>query len=216
MNQEKYVKAVVKKIKCSNKKKAEIKRDLEADIQTALENGEEWEQIKERMGKPSSLAVEFNENLSKTELQSFKRTRRIKVILIIIAVIGLIGAGIYWMFPKTYDIEKSSTFDKNTVIHQAETVIDLLNKNDYDTIKNQYANAKLGNVINGTTLTDAKNQIGTGWGEFKAYTSIYTVEAKQLGTRYAVVQITALYENRSVMYTITFDENMKLAGLYMK
>ena len=41
-------------------------------------------------------------------------------------------------------------------------------------------------------------------------------EIRQRGQRYAVVQVAVMYENVEVTYTITFDENMKLAGLYMK
>ena len=65
MNRDKYVKAVIKKLKCSSRKKAEIKRELESNIQTALESDESWQQIEERMGTPYSQAMEFNENLSK-------------------------------------------------------------------------------------------------------------------------------------------------------
>ena len=41
-------------------------------------------------------------------------------------------------------------------------------------------------------------------------------EIRQNGQRYVVVQVAVTYENVNVTYTITFDENMKLAGLYMK
>lgn len=216
MNRDKYVKAVTKKLKCSKKKKKEIERELEADIQIALENGEEWIQIKDRMGNPSSLAMEFNENLSKIELVSFKRIKRIKIICIIVIILGLIGTGIYFMLPKTYDIDNGSIFNKNTVVSQADKIIDLLNKNDYDIINNQYADSKMKIALKGTAIADAKEKVGTNWGEFKSFTSEYTAEVKQMGKKYAVAQITALYENRSVTYTISFDEDMKLAGLYMK
>ena len=38
MNQEKYVIAVLKKLKCSGSKKKEIRKELESDIAAALEN----------------------------------------------------------------------------------------------------------------------------------------------------------------------------------
>lgn len=34
--------------------------------------------------------------------------------------------------------------------------------------------------------------------------------------KYVVGQVTVNYENTNVTYTITFDEDLKLAGLYMK
>lgn len=216
MNRDKYIKAVIKKLKCSKQKKKDIERELESDIQIALENGEEWTQIKERMGTPSSLAMEFNENLSKIELVSFKRTKRIKFICIIVVILGLVATGIYLMLPKTYDIDDASTFNKSTVVTQADKIIDLLNKNDYDTINNQYSDAKMKVALKASVIMDNKDKIGKDWGEFKSFTSEYTAEVIQMGKKYAVAQITALYENRSVTYTISFDKDMKLAGLYMK
>lgn len=216
MNKERYIKSVIKKLKCSNKKKKEIKRELKSNLQTAFENGEGWQQIMDRMGNPSSVALEFNENLPETELKTFKKMKRIQIISIIVIILGLIVAGIYILLPKTYEIENSSVFDKNTVINQAEIIIDLLNKDDYDTIKNEYADSKMEKVLNGNVLADAKKQIGSNWGNFKSFTSVYTAEVKQMGKRYAVTQITALYDNWSVTYTISFDEEMKLSGLYMK
>lgn len=125
MNKQRYIKTIIRKLKCSNQKKKEIKRELEADIQGGLENGEEWQQIEERMGNPYSQATEFNENLPETELKAFKRIKRIKILFAIIIILGLIVTGIYSLIPKTYEIDNSSTFDKDTVISQAETVIGL-------------------------------------------------------------------------------------------
>lgn len=216
MNKEKYIKSVIQKLKCSGKKKKEIKRELESNLQTALENGEVWQEIKDRMGDPSSIAMEFNQNFTGAELKSYKRTKRLQIIVIIVVILSLIIAGIYTIIPKTYNIDKSSVFNKDKVITQAESIIELLNKDDYDTIKNQYADTKMAKVLEGTVLADAKKQIGSDWGEFKSFTSVYTAEIKQMGKHYAVAQITALYDNRSVTYTISFDEGMKLAGLFMK
>ncbi len=42
------------------------------------------------------------------------------------------------------------------------------------------------------------------------------MEVLQRGKYFAVCQVTVTYENTSVTYTISFDESMKIAGLYMK
>lgn len=41
-------------------------------------------------------------------------------------------------------------------------------------------------------------------------------EVQQMGQSFAVCQTTVIYENVTVVYTITFDEEMNLAGLYMR
>lgn len=216
MNKQRYIKTIIRKLKCSNKKKKEIKRELEADIQIALEIGEEWQDIEERMGSPYAQAAEFNENLPETEWKTFKRIKKIKLLFTIVIMIGLLAAGIYSFIPKTYEIDNNSIFNKDKVISQAEMIIGLIDKKEYDTVKNQYADAKMAKLMKETSITDAKERLGGEFGEFQSFTSVYTVEVKQMGRHFAVVQITALYEKQSVLYTISFNEDMKLAGLYMK
>ena len=41
-------------------------------------------------------------------------------------------------------------------------------------------------------------------------------EITQMNRHFAVCQVNVSYENVSVVYTITFDENMNVAGLYFK
>lgn len=57
---EKYVRLVVKKLKCSKGKREEIRKQLEADVRAEAENGEQLEDIVERMGSPEEIAEEFN------------------------------------------------------------------------------------------------------------------------------------------------------------
>ena len=49
-----------------------------------------------------------------------------------------------------------------------------------------------------------------------SYGKIYSVESSQLGKTYAVVQMSVAYKNVSATYTLSFDEDMKLAGMYIK
>lgn len=215
MKQEEYIKAVKRKLQCTNSKKSEIERELTADIQTAMEDGESWEEVEKRLGAPEQMAKEFNENLSPQELKVSKRKRGFIIAGIIIGIIViLIGIGI-WMLPKSYELEQGGTFQATEVTEQAETIISLLNQDDY-TALGEYADIGMQNVLQGDTMADAKATLGDDLGEYQGYTEMYMVEMRQMGKRYAVVQVTAQYENRNVIYTITFDETMKLAGLYMK
>ncbi|WP_312648811.1 DUF3887 domain-containing protein [Aminipila sp.] len=216
MDKNKYVKSIIKKLKCSRQKRKDIAKELEVDIQIALENGEPWEKIKERMGEPLSVAADFNDNFSKTELKAAKNAKRIEISIIVLVLMGSIVFGIYWMLPKTTVMDNNSSFNEKAVISQAEMIVNLLNENDYTTIKKQYANDKMKEAITESKISEAKKQIGSDWGNFKSYTSENTAEIDQIGKKFAVVELVALYENRSVTYTISFDENMLLAGIYMK
>lgn len=216
MNQENYLKAIIKDLKCSKEKKLEIKRELESDIQTALASGESWQEIKERMGEPKEIAKEFNANQSYQEMAALKRKRRFKVLGIIVVILICLITAINWVLPKSGEIGENSIFKEETVIKQAEAVIDLVNQDNYTAIQAQYANERLKQALDEEKMIAAKEQIGSDWGAFSSYTSVYSAQLKQMGKTYALAQITALYENRSVTYTISFDQDMKLAGLFMK
>lgn len=58
--------------------------------------------------------------------------------------------------------------------------------------------------------------ISPDWGEFKSFSNAYCAEVVQAGQTLQIVEIGAQYENVSVTYTIVFNENMEVAGLFMK
>ena len=53
-------------------------------------------------------------------------------------------------------------------------------------------------------------------GDYQRITSQRYTEIKQNNDICVVGEVVALYEQRSVTYTITFNENYELMGLYMK
>ena len=60
MNREKYIKKVIRLLNSSQQQKKKIKMDLENDIEMALNNGESFEEIIQRMGTPKELEHEYN------------------------------------------------------------------------------------------------------------------------------------------------------------
>ena len=216
MNWEKYIKMVIRNIKCSGKKKKEIKRELTSDITTALAAGEEWQSIMERMGTPAALAAEFNENMPAGEGHKYKRGIAVWILTgVVLGMAILLGAG-YLLMPKTCVLAESEYFDEEEVRAQTEEIITLLDQNDMETLSDKFATEKMKSVMKQETIDAARAQVGADWGAFESFSSEYLTEVRQLGTRYAVAQIVVEYENRSVTYTISLDKDMKLAGLYMK
>ncbi len=219
MTKEKYVKEVVKKLKCSKAKKKEIAKQLEADIQSALENGETMESILASMGTPENISAEFNENLSEAEIAAVKRMKKWKNIISVIVVIGIlavIGVGIYWWLPKGKMIDESENSHKEEVEKQAELIVSLFDAEDYEGIINLSIDAAKNDEFM-EALAGAKAQLGGDeWGTFQSFGTIYTAEVEQMGKNYVVVQMNAVYEKTSVTYTITFDEDLLMAGFYVK
>lgn len=215
MTAEKYVDSISRKVKCSKSKRVEIKQQLLSDISAALENGETLEQVMERMGSIRDVAKEFNQNLPETEFKAYVKRKRMKMITITVAVLAVILYGVYWLLPKNMEIGSSGAFEQSMVEEQVKQVITELDSNDFETLRAGSTEA-VQNVLSLKIMEDVRAKIGDDWGEFRSFGNIYMSEIRQRGQLYAAAQTTASYENVSVTYTILFDEDMKLAGLYMK
>lgn len=217
MQQEEYIKAVIRRLECSARKKTDIKKELTSDIQTAIANGESWDEIQARMGAPEQLAKDFNDNLTPEEIRNNKKKKGLVTAGIIIGILVVLGAGIVWMLPKSYELEKSGTFTEEAVLKQTDMIIASLDQEDYTALEG-YANDKMKGFFrqNPNVMADAKATLGGELGANQGYTSWYVAELRQSGQRYAMVQVVVQYENRSVTYTITYDKEMKLSGIYMK
>ncbi|MDO4168979.1 MAG: DUF3887 domain-containing protein [Lachnospiraceae bacterium] len=212
---EKYVRQIVKKLKCSKSKRAEIQKQLMSDIMIKMEDGMSIENIIEDMGNPKEIATEFNDSFSDAERKTYRKEKWRKRLIIIGVVLFILAFLIYWFLPKSTDLENSKIFDKEKVQEKAELVVQLLDEEDYDSLKKE-SSEKMQSMLSKSFIDKAKSNFGTDWGAFQRFGNIYLVEVNQFGKRNAVVQVNASYENASVTYTITFDKNMKLSGLWMK
>lgn len=219
MKTETYVDKIVKQMQCSKSKKEEIRKQLLGDIRERVVAGESEEAVIAQMGTVEELAQEFNESFSAKERKRSRKSRSTKMIIItILVIIGLFAiatALLYWMLPKGTDISESSTFVKEQVEARVEEVINLLDDGAYDTLA-ENATEQMAGVLNDEDMDAAKQLVGDDWGARVELGTIYMQEVEQQGVHYVITQVAASYENVTVTYTITFDENMKLAGIYMK
>ncbi len=133
----------------------------------------------------------------------------------ILVLLVVMAALFWWMIPKNTWLKDSKRFDETAVQKQAEEVVELLDAGDYDGLR-AMADSKLAGLINEEEMEAARDNQAEDWGEFLNYGSVYLIESTQRGIHSAVAQMTAAYENTSVTYTISFDEDLKLTGLYMK
>lgn len=215
MTAERYVKEVGKLLKCRASKKKEVKRQLLAEINRAAANGEPLEDVLGRMGIPWDYANRYNDNFDKAERKAAKRERALKIWGIVLLVLAVLTAVVYWNLPKWSDISESSVFSEERVKAQAEEIIRLYSDNEFEAVTG-YMNEEMKQVLNAATLQYTKSQMKEDFGELLAFGNMYASEAKQSGARYAMVQVSVSYSEMSAMYTITFDEEMKLAGFFVK
>lgn len=215
MNANQYVNAVIKKIKCNGRKKEEIKRQLLTDIDMRMGQGERLEEIISEMGSVQEIADSFNETISPTEQKKYRRNKALKIILPIAAALILLSVFLYWMFPKGRDIEQSKYFDKAQVEAAMKETVTLLDEGASDALL-ENAIPQMQQYLDQAGIKKIKAVMSDDWGERQSFGAVYMTELVQGNQHLVVGEITVTYENISVIYRLTYDKDMKLAGLYVR
>lgn len=215
MNANQYVNAVAGKIKCSGKKKKEIKRQLLTDINMRLAQGEELQEIISRMGTVQEIADGFNENFSDKERKKYRRNKALMIVIPIVAVLALLCIFVSMLFPRTYAIGESEYFDEAGVEAAMKETVELLDAGSYDSLQ---ANAisQMQRYLNEEEMDKIKGTLSDDWGERQKFGTVYMTELVQGNTHMAVGEITVVYENVTVTYRLSYDKDMRLAGLYVR
>ena len=216
MSAEKYAKQVAKYLKCSGKRKQEIRKQITSDIQAAVAEGKSLEQALGDMGDPKALATEFNESFGEAEKKAAGRAKVCKILIIIFVILLLLAMLVWWALPKTKLLSDSKTFSEELVQERAELILELFNQGDYAALQD-YQIEQMQEVMVEETMEQMKAlYIGSDWGEMRNIGNVYSVEVSQMGRKYAILQMMVSYENVNVTYTMTFDKDLKLAGFYMR
>ncbi len=215
MDEKRYVNAVARKLKCGGKRKKEIKRQLLSDIQMRENQGERLEEIISRMGKAEEIADSFNESISAKEQRRYAGNRVLKIVIPIVLALIFIAVAVYWIFPKTVDIEKSRVFDKEEVEAAMKETVELLDAEEYAVLQ-ENAIPQMQSFLNAETRESMRETLSDDWGERKQFGAVYMAEVIQGNTHLAVGEMTVTYENVSVTYRLTYDEDMRFAGIYVR
>ncbi len=111
----------------------------------------------------------------------------------------------------------SDAFDKETVEKSAKQVIEYMNNAEYDKVSQMFQE-NLQEQLSADVLKDAVEKTYSNAGVFKEYKNIAVLGQKLKATKEdsAVAVVVAKYENQSVTFTISFNTDMELIGLYMK
>lgn len=215
MTAERYTKEVGRLLKCRASKKREIKSRLLSEIQSAVAGGENQEDVLKRMGTAWDCANRYNDNFDRAERKAAKRERAVKIWGVVLLVIAVLAAAVYWNLPRWSEISESTVFREDSVCAAAEEIIRLYSDNDFEAVTARM-NDDMKQVLNAATLQYMKSQMKEEFGELLAFGDMQASEAKQGGRSYAMVQVCVSYANMNVTYTITLDADMKMAGFYIK
>ena len=124
-------------------------------------------------------------------------------------------AAVYWMLPKMQTIEESRYFDKEEVEAMMKTTIEQFDDEDWQTLQEQ-AIPEMQKFLTKEGIAEIKGTITEEWGERKEFGAVYLTELVQENISYVVGEITVTYEKVSVIYRLTYDREMKLAGFYVR
>lgn len=216
MNAEKYVNDIVRRIKCTGAKRKEIRNQLLSDIAAREEQGESMEQIIESMGSSQEIAEAFCQNLSDADRKAYRR-KQIGMILgavgVVLLLLLLLGAYIWWMLPKPAEFK--ADFSQEEITAEVQRVVELLDQNDFETLRETSVD-EMSAVLTQEAIDKVRKGISDDWGERQSFGHVYAQAAEQRGQYILVTQTDVIYENISVVYTISFDQELRLAGIYMR
>lgn len=217
MTAETYVKQIVKKVKCGRKRKQDIEKQLLYEIEERIGAGENLQDILSEMGTVEEIAAGFNEGMSEADQKRYRRNTLVKILVSIAVLLMALLAVAAWYLPKVNNIGPGDgdVFKRADVEQKLVETITLLDEDDYESLQ-VVSTSQMANALTEDYMQAAKQQLSEEFGERISVGTIYMQEVRQMGQYLAVCQVTVAYENVSVMYTITFDEDMKLAGLYMR
>lgn len=110
----------------------------------------------------------------------------------------------------------SDSFDEATVKQAAKDVVSLINAQDNEALR-AACDQTLAIALTDDKLTEIYTAISAG-GTFSEFGDAIAFGAtdKATGAEYGVVVLQAKYESKTLTYTLSFDTEMKLAGLYYK
>lgn len=110
----------------------------------------------------------------------------------------------------------SDNFDETEVKEAAVMIVDLINAQDTDSLI-EFSTPRLRAAITEDVWDDVFAAISEG-GPFDTIDklSIRGMTDRSSGEAYAVVTVSAQYEHRIFVFTISFTEKMELTGLYYR
>lgn len=149
-----------------------------------------------------------------------KKLDKRKILVVVVAIIAaflVIAALLFkWQYPQSTDFGTSGKFQEEEVKAVATEVTALFSEQEYEKIMTDYAGEVLLKDADAEDLKYAATTANADWGTFKEITSITLGELERAGNLYAVAEVQAVYENATITLTFSFDENLKLSGVYIQ
>lgn len=136
-----------------------------------------------------------------------------KMAFVMMAAVVLLVAGL----TGCTSVKLPEGFDEDAVKERAQEVIDCINTGDLEKLAGMPMLEGMEASLSPESMEAILAQYVGGRGEFVKYQAVTAVGTTDKdGTEYAVVVTVAEYENQKVTYTITFNQEMEIAGFFLK
>ena len=112
----------------------------------------------------------------------------------------------------------SEEFEEDQVIAEAKEMVERINAGELEEVWEDTFNVVMQNGTDPEELQENIDYYLKDKGEFQDFDKIQVrgLTDRDTGTPYATVMVLAAYEDGKVMFTISFDTDMKCAGFYVK
>ena len=118
--------------------------------------------------------------------------------------------------PKTKDFGTSGKFEAAVVEEKTREILDLFTNQEYQKILDEYANKGLKEDAKAEDFAYAAAGLGGELGKIKEIESISLAEMEKAGITYAVSESKVVYDNITVIFTFSFNEDMEFSGIYLQ
>ena len=112
----------------------------------------------------------------------------------------------------------SDEFQEDQVIAEAKEMVERINAGELEDVWEDTFNVVMQNGTDPEELQENIDYYMKDKGEFQDFDRIQVrgIPDRDTGTPYATAMVLAAYEDGKVMFTISFDTDMKCAGFYVK
>ncbi len=149
-----------------------------------------------------------------------KQIDKKKVILImgigLLVFFGFAAVFFFWQYPHQQEFGTTGIFTKEETERTAEALIALISDHSYEQVLSEYAGDAFRGEVEAEDLEHMVIGVSSDWGEFVQMKSCVLGEMKKAGRDYALAEVEVQYELVNVIFTFSFDREMKLAGVYMQ
>ena len=111
--------------------------------------------------------------------------------------------------------EEQAPFQGDVVQQHMMATIDRFEKGDIAGLQNE-ATADLKAHLSADQLKEAKAQFAQDWGARVSVGKPYMTAGKENNAWFAVCEIAVGYKATAVVYRLSYDQNMKLAGFFIR